>query len=62
MFYGFASRSSIAQPMLGGFTIHVSFKKCSLNSIAHCSLTNKTHSNQRLKHYHEISHFEVTLQ
>ena len=48
--------------MLGVLTILASFKKCSFNSIAHYSLTNKTNSHQRLKHWHEISHFEVTFQ
>ena len=54
--------SSIVQPMLGVLTILVSFKKCLFNSIAHYSLTNKTHSHQRLKHWHEITRFEVTFQ
>ena len=48
--------------MLGVLTILVSFKKCLFNSIAHYSLTNKTHSHQRLKHWHEITRFEVTFQ
>ena len=35
--------------MLGVLTILLSFKKCSFNSIAHYSLSNKPHSHQRLK-------------
>ena len=46
--------------MLGELAILFSFKKCSFNGIAHYSLTNITHSHQRLKH--EIIHFEVTFQ
>ena len=42
------------------FTILIFLR--SVNSIAHYSLTNKTHSHQHLKHQHEITHFEVTFQ
>ena len=39
-----------SQCLSGVLTLLVSFKKCSFNSIAHYSLTNKTHSHQRLKY------------
>ena len=48
MFYGFVSCTRQC-PMPGVLTILLSFKKCSFNSIAHYSLSNKTHSHQRLK-------------
>lgn len=49
--------SSIVQPMIGVLTILVLFKKCSFKRIAYYSLTNKTHSHQRLKRWREITHF-----
>ena len=60
--YGFASWSPqllCSECLSGVLTLLVSFKKCSFNSIAHYSLTNKTHSHQRLKYYH---HFQVIFQ
>ena len=64
MFYGFTSWTHrlCSQCLAYLFTILVSFKKCSFNSIAHYSLTSKTHSHQPFKHQHEITHFEVTFQ
>ena len=64
MFYGFASWTHrlCSQCLAYLFTILVSFKKCSFNSIAHYSLISKTHSRQPFKHQHESTHFEVTFQ
>ena len=46
MFYGFTSwtHQLCSQCLAYMFSVLVSFEKCSFNSIAHYSLTNKTHS------------------